>query len=62
MTECAEYEAMLRITKQFSSMKKAQIYQNMLYDKYDYVRLTRSPLFEESGTYVWEVKEGVWCL
>ena len=56
MTECAEYEAMLRITKQFSSMKKAQTYQNMLYDKYDYVRLTRSPLFEESGTYVWEVK------
>jgi len=47
---------MKTITKQFSSMKKADTYQNMLYDKYDYVRLTRWPIFEESGTYVWEVK------
>ena len=50
----------MTITKNFSSMKKAQTYQNMLYEKYNYVRLTRSPLFEESGLYVWEVNALTW--
>jgi hypothetical protein len=47
----------MNITKQFKTLKQAEQEQNRLYDKYDYVRLIRSPLFEEEGTYVWEVKK-----
>jgi hypothetical protein len=47
---------MKTISKHFTSMKKAEEYQNQLYDKYDYVRLSRSPIFRETGTYVWEIE------
>ena len=47
---------MKTITKHFTSLKKAEDFQNLLYDKYDYVCLNQSPLFSESGTYVWEVE------
>lgn len=49
--------SMRTITKRFTSIKKAEQYQDWLYDKYDYVCLNQSPLLSESGTYVWEVEE-----
>ncbi len=46
---------MTTISKYFTSIKKAESYQNRLYSKYYYVRLINSPLFTESGNYYWEV-------
>jgi hypothetical protein len=48
---------MKTIKKQFDTLNKAEKYQNRLYDRYSHVRLTSSPMFSESGLYVWEVKE-----
>lgn len=45
------------ITKGFNTLREAEAYQLRLYDKYDYVRLIRSPLFGEDGTYVWQVEK-----
>lgn len=47
---------MKTIAKFFDSLKKAERYQNRLYNKYDYVRLVRWPGFEENGVYIWEVR------
>ena len=44
-----------RIVKQFDSIKKAERFQNSLYNKYDHVQLVQFPNFSESGQYVWEV-------
>jgi len=46
---------MKTITKNFT-VGQAENYQNRLYDLYDYVRLIKSPLFETTGTYIWNVK------
>ena len=43
------------IEKQYDTLKQAERYQNRLYNRFDSVRLVRSPLFSESGKYVWEV-------
>lgn len=48
---------MKKITKVFDSIKKAERFQNNLYDKYNCVELTKSPLFSEYGEYVWKVSE-----
>lgn len=45
------------ITKGFLSRKKAAQFQDKLYDKYYRVQLVKSPLFSESGEYVWKVSE-----
>lgn len=47
---------MRTITKHFDTLAKAEAYQNRLYNKYETVRLTRSPMFSEAGTYQWEVR------
>lgn len=44
------------VTKHFDTLKQAETYQNRLYNKYDHVRLIRSPMFAQAGTYAWEVK------
>ncbi len=47
------------ITKLFGTLKKAKAYQNKLYEQYNQVHLTHSPLFSESGTYTWEVDKPI---
>lgn len=47
---------MKHISKTFTTMKQAEHYQNRLYNRFDTVRLIKSPMFGESGLYVWEVK------
>jgi hypothetical protein len=47
---------MKTITKNCKTLKQAEQHQNRLYNKYDYVRLVRSPRFSEDGIYAWEVK------
>jgi hypothetical protein len=46
---------MKTITKHFDTMAKAEAYQNRLYNKYETVRLIRSPMFSEAGIYEWRV-------
>jgi hypothetical protein len=45
----------MTIAKTFDSLKQAERYQNRLYGKYDKVELVKSPMFSESGIYVWIV-------
>lgn len=45
----------MTITKHFDTLKQAEKYQNLLYNKYHRVVLMNAPMFEESGNYVWEV-------
>lgn len=52
MTTITKYFA---ITKNFDSLKKAERYQNRLYNQYDIVRLIKAPRFTEDGQYVWNV-------
>ena len=47
---------MKRITKHFATLKKAEAYQNRLYNRYDHVRLVNWPRFTEEGNYEWEVR------
>jgi hypothetical protein len=47
---------MKRISKTYATLKQAERYQTRLYNRFDSVRLIRSPMFSESGLYVWEVK------
>lgn len=47
---------MKTISKTFKTSKEAVSYQNRLYNKYDYVRLVKSPVFQEYGIYTWAVK------
>jgi hypothetical protein len=47
---------MKTIRKIYQTLRQAENYQNRLYNKFDYVRLVKSPMFSESGEYVWEVK------
>jgi hypothetical protein len=44
------------IKKQFQTIKQAERYQERLYNKYDSVNLKSFPMFQEQGTYTWEVK------
>lgn len=43
------------INKNFGSLKEAELYQDELYEKYNYVRLIQAPRFTELGEYRWEV-------
>lgn len=47
---------MRTITRTFDTLRLAERYQNRLYSQYASVRLVRSPMFGESGTYAWQVK------
>jgi hypothetical protein len=47
---------MKRISKTYATLKQAERYQSRLYNRFDTVRLIKSPMFGESGVYVWEVK------
>lgn len=47
---------MKTITKNFTTLKQAERFQNGLYEKYNSVQLVSFPRFEEAGTYVWHVK------
>ena len=45
------------ISKKCKTMKEAEDFQFDLYERYWKVELIQSPLFEESGPYVWHVEE-----
>ncbi|MHB9056187.1 MAG: hypothetical protein ACYC2P_08570 [Paludibacteraceae bacterium] len=47
---------MKTISKHFETIKQAVNFRTKLYKKYDFVKITDAPLFEESGTYVFSVK------
>jgi hypothetical protein len=49
----------MTITKTFDTLKQAERFHNSLYNKYNYVRATRSPRFTEQGIYAWEVKDEI---
>jgi hypothetical protein len=44
-----------RIVKTYKTLRQAERYQNLLYNKFDSVKLVRSPMFTEYGIYAWEV-------
>lgn len=46
---------MKQISKNFSSLRKAQGFMESLYRRYNYVRLSVFPRFSESGEYVFTV-------
>lgn len=46
---------MKQISKNFSSLRKAQKFMQSLYSRYSYVRLSVFPRFSESGEYVFTV-------
>lgn len=50
---------MKTIIRYFDTIKEAEEFQNDLYERYDYVKLTSAPRFSEEGYYTWEVKETV---
>ena len=47
---------MKTIRKTYQTLRQAESYQNRLYNRFDYVRLIKSPMFSESGVYVWAVR------
>jgi hypothetical protein len=46
---------MKQISKNFTTLKKAQRFMEYLYSRYNYVRLSVFPRFSESGEYVFTV-------
>ena len=46
---------MKTITKHFKTIKDAVNYRSKLYKKYDFVKITDAPLFDENGTYTFSV-------
>lgn len=46
---------MKTIKKQFGTIKQAVNFRSKLYEKYEFVKITETPLFEESGEYVFVV-------
>ena len=47
---------MRTVAMHFDTLASAERFQDKLYNRYDSVRLVRSPMFGEQGQYVWEVK------
>jgi hypothetical protein len=43
------------ISKTFKTPRQAESYQNRLYERFDSVKLLRSPMFSEEGAYTWQV-------
>lgn len=43
------------IVKNYKTLKQAERYQNLLYNKHEMVRLIKWPMFSEEGQYIWEV-------
>ena len=48
-------EGTKHIRKDCKTLKRAEAYQDRLYDIYDKVKLLKSPKYSEDGEYVWEV-------
>jgi hypothetical protein len=48
---------MIRITKQFDTIRQAERYLEKLYGIYSYARLVACPLWSESGAYIFEVNK-----
>lgn len=48
---------MKTIKKHFETIQQAIDYRTKLYKKYDFVKITETPLFEESGKYVFVVNQ-----
>ncbi len=46
---------MKTVTKTLKTLRQAEKQQDKLYGKYEYVRLVKSPRFQESGVYAWQV-------
>ena len=46
---------MKTISKHFKTIKQAVNFRSKLYQKYDFVKITDAPLFDENGTYVFSV-------
>ena len=46
---------MKAISKHFKTIKQAVNYRSKLYEKYDFVKITDAPLFDENGTYTFSV-------
>lgn len=47
--------AIKHVKKDCKTLKRAEGYQDMLYNIYDKVKLVKSPKYSEDGEYVWEV-------
>ena len=47
----------MEIRKFCKTLDQAERYQDKLYDQYPVVQLISSPLFEESGYYIWKVSK-----
>ena len=48
---------MKKIKKKFETIKQAVSFRAKLYEKYEFVKITETPLFEESGEYVFVVNQ-----
>ena len=46
---------MKTISKHFKTIKDAVNFRTKLYEKYDFVKITDAPLFDENGTYTFSV-------
>ena len=46
---------MKTIKKHFETIKQAIDYRTKLYQKYDFVKITDAPLFDENGIYIFSV-------
>jgi hypothetical protein len=47
---------MIEISKTFKTIKQAEKFQNSLYNRFNYVALTSSPIWSEEGVYTWDVQ------
>ena len=48
---------MKTIKKQFDTIKQAVNFRSKLYEKYEFVKITETPSFDESGEYVFVVNQ-----
>jgi hypothetical protein len=48
--------AEVTISKEFKTFREAERYQDILYCKYDNVKLIMAPHFQETGKYIWFCK------
>ena len=48
---------MKTIKKHFDTIKQAVNFRSKLYQKYEFVKITETPLIEESGEYVYVVNQ-----
>ena len=46
---------MKTIKKNFETIEQAILFRTKLYEKWDFVKITDTPIFEEKGTYIFSV-------